>query len=328
MSKKFVDYYSVLGVRRNASNREIRAAYGKKVRQYKLTKSEENFELLAKAYEVLSDEDERTLFDMELGYYELDMGMDISAMGRYLRAREEIKEIEKKNNFTKRHAKASAYLREKNGDNDSVGIKIKNGTLHVAGEFYHQLSKLGRIGKEDWPKYVARNRKIFAGMILAGGLFVGIKAIPKGKDVTPVQPQPTSKHEIIRIDRRVEVDYDDVLSDISNEYGVSLSFIQGVNPGTRGNSVGECEVIYVPYNIEEENLFNHMMTVPTEGLSIDEIARKYETNRHTLMELNGDALYYDYDEQVLKTDLKTIKVPIFPEIKTESKEESYQYKMI
>ncbi|XP_020576140.1 uncharacterized protein LOC110021816 isoform X2 [Phalaenopsis equestris] len=63
-----IDYYSTLGVSRSASSKEIKAAYRKLARQYhpdvnKQPGATEKFKEISTAYEVLSDEKKRALYD-------------------------------------------------------------------------------------------------------------------------------------------------------------------------------------------------------------------------------------------------------------------------
>lgn len=62
------DYYATLNVKRNASLQEIKSSYRKLARQYhpdtsKKPDAEEKFKEISAAYEVLSDDEKRTLYD-------------------------------------------------------------------------------------------------------------------------------------------------------------------------------------------------------------------------------------------------------------------------
>ncbi|XP_045464328.1 dnaJ protein homolog 1-like [Harmonia axyridis] len=62
------DYYSILGIRKNSTDDEIKKAYRKLALQYhpdknKSPKAEEKFKEIAEAYEVLSDKKKRDIYD-------------------------------------------------------------------------------------------------------------------------------------------------------------------------------------------------------------------------------------------------------------------------
>ncbi len=64
-----LDYYEILGLRRNASDEEIRSAYRKLARRYhpdvnKASDAAERFKRITEAYEILSDPERRQRYDM------------------------------------------------------------------------------------------------------------------------------------------------------------------------------------------------------------------------------------------------------------------------
>lgn len=81
MSVKYHDYYATLGVARDASEKEIKAAYRKMARKYhpdtsKDAASEQKFKEVSEAYEVLKDPDKRARYD-QLGH-NWQQGQDFS----------------------------------------------------------------------------------------------------------------------------------------------------------------------------------------------------------------------------------------------------------
>ena len=76
MAANFKDYYKVLGVERNASDKEIKSAYRKLARKHHPDVnpgdkgSEDKFKEVSEAYEVLSDTDKRAKYDQFGQYWE------------------------------------------------------------------------------------------------------------------------------------------------------------------------------------------------------------------------------------------------------------------
>ena len=76
MSVNYKDYYKILGVGRDASEKDIKSAYRKMARRYHPDvnpgdkSAEEKFKEISEAYEVLSDKDKRSRYDQFGQYWE------------------------------------------------------------------------------------------------------------------------------------------------------------------------------------------------------------------------------------------------------------------
>ncbi|MCE5200083.1 MAG: J domain-containing protein [Armatimonadota bacterium] len=76
MATNYKDYYKILGVDRNASDKEIKTAYRRLARKYHPDvnpgdkAAEEKFKEVSEAYEVLSDKDKRSRYDQFGQYWE------------------------------------------------------------------------------------------------------------------------------------------------------------------------------------------------------------------------------------------------------------------
>jgi DnaJ-class molecular chaperone len=76
MADEFKDYYKILGVKKNASEKEIRSAFRKLARKYhpdvnpNNKEAEEKFKEINEANEVLSDPEKRKQYDEMVDYYE------------------------------------------------------------------------------------------------------------------------------------------------------------------------------------------------------------------------------------------------------------------
>ncbi len=69
--KDYKDYYSILGIERNASKEEIKRAYKKLALKYHPDRGgdEEKFKEIAEAYEILSNDKKRREYDLKYGKY-------------------------------------------------------------------------------------------------------------------------------------------------------------------------------------------------------------------------------------------------------------------
>ena len=76
MADEFKDYYKILGVKKNASEKDIKSAFRKQARKYhpdvnpNNKEAEEKFKEINEANEVLSDTEKRKKYDEMMDYYE------------------------------------------------------------------------------------------------------------------------------------------------------------------------------------------------------------------------------------------------------------------
>lgn len=88
MARNYKDYYKILGVERNASEKDIKSAYRRLARKYHPDvnpgdkTAEEKFKEVQEAYEVLSDKEKRAKYD-QFGQYWEQMGAQPGAGGQY-----------------------------------------------------------------------------------------------------------------------------------------------------------------------------------------------------------------------------------------------------
>ena len=111
-------YYEILNVKRDADLKEIRVAYSKLVKKYPPERYPDEFNLIAKAYEALKDEDFRNNYSEFKGFKKEEQGLLDKALSLYEEARYEEAIIffkkflilEKGNNFVKNKLSRSYYL--------------------------------------------------------------------------------------------------------------------------------------------------------------------------------------------------------------------------
>ena len=124
--------YEQLGIEPAATNDEIKRAYFRLVRQYTPEKAPEEFMLIRRAYEQLSDEDDRAVYDEGLSFY-----ADIPG-----EAAEIIMEADQM--LKKRLAIDAAGMLEMRLKEFKSGSAAANALLHSLASMYLELDKSGK----------------------------------------------------------------------------------------------------------------------------------------------------------------------------------------
>ena len=299
MDKDFLYYCELLGVSPYATKKEVKEAYKRK--------REENKGCTIEEFE-----------DLEEAYSFLDEITTIPFKEQVKSSYEEIKQVEKKSK--NRHKELSEYLNK--DDNSNIVIKTKNGILHVAGEIYHQFSKLGYAKKDGAIKYVIRNRKLITGFIIVGAL--GICGIVKGK--SNKTPQPTTEltqetAEFMNLNEVYVVELGDTLSQVAIDFNSSQSEIKRVNK-MESDLLYYGEEILIPHCINKDDIDEYTKEVKVNGKNLGEIAEKYKTDIKTLEELNDYIKEKDYNSRDYIEE-ETIIVPAFSKEKEDACNNQY-----
>lgn len=330
MSRKIVNYYEVLGVSKNANETQIRKAYVEKLREYRKlrrNKTDVDFNRLAKAYRVLIDEDNREHYDRALEDYlyenevkrrqEEEKNMTVIEKYQALRGKE-------KRRFHKRHEALEEDLIEEYGDSQDFTLKLKKGTIHVLGETIYNINCMRKQKNDTFKKYVIRNRKKLGVIVVAGFLAVGI---PVAKNIRKTEPVIVTAYA----EDNNETEYTfnklyypvsgDTLSGLSKEFDISQSEIKNANSDLFDNTdlIFENNVYKIPYKVTTNDITEYTDIVDNGDLTVKELAKEYDTDVTTLLEVNKDNVEFDYDKQAYVFTTDQAIVPSFDEITKKQK---------
>ena len=250
----------------------------------------------------------------------------------------EVRQDEKKYSFKKRHAKINdAYY-------DSFAGGVKNvpgeivfytgkGAAHVFLEGLYQLSRLSYINKDTVTKYVIRNRRLIAaalavGVIASCGWSKDEKKVEELPVTTIATQVPTTKEEVdqpmveleeprVVMTRFYTIERGDTLSRLAYNANSSVEELKRMN-GYEDDKIYSGRKMTIPYTIDREDLEYYTESIKVYDLTLEEIARAYETDIDTLYQLNREAIYKLGDQYSILSD--SLLVPRFP-TKTEVQEQ-------
>lgn len=232
----------------------------------------------------------------------------------------EVKRDEGKNPFSKRHKEFTedlddSFVGDLNRFSDRVVFHTTRITFNAIYEVIYQLKKLGRFGKEPFPKFVIRNRKL-AGVILAGAVMFNAAGSLNSQESQPQVPEQESIVELqdedeqyIKLYRSYTIELGDSLWDLSSDANISVAELQEQN-GLSDSRIYIGDNLKIIYNIPQEELEYYTEGVQVDGMSLTDIAKAYETNVSTLVLLNPESIIKDDDGRyVVLSD--TLTVPKF-----------------
>ena len=324
MGRKFVNYYEILGVSQNANENQIRKAYGEKLREYRQlrrNRTDVDFNILARAYRVLIDEDNREHFDRRLEDYlyqkelrrKQEEESNMTTMEKYhdLRGKE-------KKRFYKRHESLEKDLIEEYGDSQDFTLKFKKGTIHVLGETVYNINCMRKRKNDTVKKYVIRNRKKLGVIVVAGFLAVGI---PVAKNIRKTEPviitaYAENQDTEYTFNKIYHPEKGDTLTGLSNKFGINESDIKYANPDLLGTTdlIFDMYDYKIPYKVTTDDVTEYTDIVDNGDLTVKELANEYDTDLTTLLEVNKDNVEFDYDKQAYVFTTDQAIVPSFDEI--------------
>ena len=261
-------------------------------------------------------------------------------------AAREVREDEKRRKTSARraHANVNNFVNRKFSKNRNVAEEIlcaiSKGTLHICVSTLRELSKLGYIAKDSFPKFVIRNRRMAAMGAAAVILFSSFGATNDKEVIIPETPSITISDSTLTNDqedqfvvgdnqttdplegvfqeeqvtecvakRYHKVVAGDTLSGLAEQAGCSIETIQRENYIT-GSLIKIGETLVIPYEFTSED-YEYATTevqVPT-GKTLREIAQEYNTDVATIIRLNEDNVIQSQGNYYVITD--TVRVPNF-----------------
>lgn len=245
---------------------------------------------------------------------------------------QEVRRDEKKYNFKNRHQDISAEYYDAFADKvtsipKEVLYYAGSGATHVLLELFYQLAKLRYLNKDAFTKFVIRNRKLVTAAILVGvmvstGVFQTDKtptgAIREGEDLAATTTTTIPNEEELTLNRYYKIESGDTLSELAEEANISAEDLRIAN-GLSSSTIYQDDTIKIPYHIKSEELKYYTQKIQAEGISLESLAKMYETDVDTLFRLNEEAivrledgLYALTDELVVpkfitKAELKDLK---------------------
>ena len=206
--------------------------------------------------------------------------------------------------------------------------------VHGVVEAMYIAVKLKKLRTDDLTTYIMRNRRTFAGILLAMYLLFGLPGNTKENVEQPVsnpttqetteETVKTSLTEDYTLYRIHTVEAGDSLSILSSESNTTIKYLKQINELTSDNIyIGQ--KLIIPYVVDKEELKYYTTSVELTDETLEDIAEKYNTDLKTLYSLNVEAFYFDGDGYILLTD--TILVPTFPtlsEVDELKKADSYR----
>lgn len=333
---KFLNFYNILGVSRNASVDEIRKNYLELVKKYhtdnlvsklksgEITKEEYNkasnrIKDINSAYNILSSDKDRIIYDKL--YDRIQRRKNSSNNKGFInnikRSYKEIKREEfRQPSFSERHSRIDdifydEYFDEDMNNGEYILFQTKRGAIHVSLEFLYNINKLKYNKRENLSKYVIRNRKL-AAFVVAAGIAIGgvalITGIKPGEDDPIVNPITTTSSSI-DVNNYYTVKAGDTISGLAKRFNTTEAKIQKANY-LENSYIYIGDELIIPSSISVDDIEDYTDVATYDfDTTIEEFAEMHKTDVTSLANLNKEAIKPFNNDYIVYSD--TLNVPSF-----------------
>lgn len=218
----------------------------------------------------------------------------------------ETRREEKANPYSKRHDDREAKLNKtfnidaRFEDRSQVTpLRVCKGTAQVFWETFYQIGQLVPKKKETTTKYVIRNRRRIAGIIVAGAILTGTigKNSAEPVDINSTsepaitqlyEPPEATPEPTIVINCYHKVEDGEYLAMYSEASHTSIEELKEINDIEEANKIYPNTTLKIPYVIKESEieLYRTPITVNNQTVMSEGFARGYETDMAGLLALN------------------------------------------
>ena len=312
-------FFDVLGLSPTASFKELKSRYHELAFIYHPDKNDsleslEKMKEINEAYSILKSNKSR------IEYKEVELESIKQSLKDIKKSYQDAYQDYKKESFKQRVKEHYSRLDEEdyfgtlNTTFIAEGLKI---TCAVGLSLLYQLSKLRKEKNDTVPRYITRNRKTLAGILVAAMLFNPLAV--NGENEEPIIQEVTYEEsnsqylvEDIPVVKIHTVQPNETLSSIAKKYNITVEQLMKVN-NIKYDNIRQNNTLKIPYYIDDEEVSKYTISVNSKDYkSLEDIAEKYGTDLKSIYSLNIecfeliDGKYYQISDEILVPDFEKI----------------------